>query len=138
MKPLSKILYLEDDPHISEIALIALRDIAGFDVHHCGQGQDAINSFTEFQPDMLLLDVMLPDLDGPQVLEAIRKLDGGESVPAIFMTAKAQKHEQDAYMQQGAISVIVKPFDALTLGETLQSLWSSRGSQSAGEAHLVS
>ncbi len=138
MKPLSKILYLEDDPHISEIALIALRDIAGLHVHHCGLGQDAIESFTEFQPDMLLLDVMLPDLDGPQVLEAIRKLDGGESTPAVFMTAKAQKHEQDAYMQQGAISVIVKPFDALTLGETLQSLWSSRGNQPSGEPHLVS
>ena len=138
MKPLSKILYLEDDPHISEIALIALRDIAGFDVLHCGQGHDAIDAFSDYQPDMLLLDVMLPDLDGPQVLEAIRKLNGGASVPAIFMTAKAQKHEQDAYMQQGAISVIVKPFDALTLGETLQSLWSTRGSQSAGEPHLVS
>ncbi len=126
MKPLSKILYLEDDPHISEIAMIALRDIAGFEVLHCGQGQDAIDRYAAFQPDMLLLDVMLPDLDGPQVLEAIRKLEGGADVPAIFMTAKAQKHEQDAYMQQGAISVIVKPFDALTLGETLESLWKSR------------
>lgn len=125
-KPLSRILYLEDDPHISEIALISLRDISGFDVLHCASGQEAIDQYDAFAPDLLLFDVMLPDMDGPQTLEAIRTRNGGESAPVVFMTAKAQTHEQQQYMDLGALSVIVKPFDAMMLGDQLNSLWSAR------------
>ena len=125
-KPLSRILYLEDDPHISEIALISLSDISGFDVLHCASGQEAIDQYDAFAPDLLLFDVMLPDMDGPQTLEAIRTRNGGVSAPVVFMTAKAQTHEQQQYMDLGALSVIVKPFDAMMLGDQLNSLWSAR------------
>lgn len=132
-KPLSKILYLEDDLHISEIALISLRDISSFDVLHCSSGQDAVDRYDSFAPDLLLFDVMLPDMDGPQTLEAIRSRNDGQSCPVVFMTAKAQTHEQQQYMDLGALSVIVKPFDAMMLGDQLNSIWSARA-QKAGTA----
>ncbi|MAI89133.1 MAG: hypothetical protein CBB65_01445 [Hyphomonadaceae bacterium TMED5] len=122
----NKILYLEDDAHISEIAIMALEDFSDFNVRHCSHGSMAIETFRAYQPDLLLFDVMLPDIDGVETLRRIRQLPGGEHIPVIFMTAKVQKHEQQAYMDLGALSVIVKPFDALNLGDQIKSIWSAR------------
>ncbi|MAP93910.1 MAG: hypothetical protein CMK07_03070 [Ponticaulis sp.] len=123
---LNKILYLEDDPHISEVAMIALRDIGGLDVVHCASGAEALEALKSFEPDLLLFDVMLPDMDGPGTLAAVRQVEGFEKTPVIFMTAKAQKHEQEQYMALGALTVIVKPFDAVMLADSLRSVWSAR------------
>lgn len=125
-KELRKLLYLEDDPFISEVATMALEEFSDLEVLHCDRGIKAIEAFEVFQPDMLLFDVMLPDMDGVETLAEIRKLTNGEGVPVIFMTAKAQTHEQQQYIDMGAVSVIVKPFDAFTLGDQLKSIWSSR------------
>lgn len=125
-KDLKRILYLEDDPSIAEIAQLSLRDISGYDVLHCSSGREAIDKYSDFAPDLLLFDVMLPDLDGRQTLQHIRAEHGRTTAPVIFMTAKAQTHEQQKYMDEGALSVIVKPFDAFTLGAHLQSLWQTR------------
>ncbi len=127
-KPLKKVLYLEDDPHIAEIAMIALQDIGGFTVLHCATGADAVAKVSEFSPDLLLFDVMLPDMDGPQTLQAIRQIEHCDQLPVIFMTAKAQTHEQQQYIDLGALTVILKPFDAMMLGEQLTSIWNSRAS----------
>tara|TARA_B100000678_G_scaffold64418_1_gene52523 strand:- start:7686 stop:8096 length:411 start_codon:yes stop_codon:yes gene_type:complete len=129
-RPLNKVLYLEDDPHISEVAMIAMRDIGGLNVIHCETGADAISQIESFQPDLLLFDVMLPDMDGPQTLDKIRNLSGFEMTPVIFMTAKAQVQEQKRYVDLGALTVIVKPFDALMLADQLRSVWSARASVS--------
>lgn len=126
-----KILYLEDDAHIAEIAIMALADIAGFEVQHCARGQDAISTYATFKPDLLLFDVMLPDMDGPTTLQAIRDLDAYDDTPVIFMTAKAQVHEQKRYMDLGALTVVVKPFDAFGLGDLISSIWKSRFLSSA-------
>ena len=129
-RPLNKVLYLEDDPHISEVAMIAMRDIGGLDVIRCETGADAISQIESFQPDLLLFDVMLPDMDGPQTLDKIRNLSGFEKTPVVFMTAKAQVQEQKRYMELGALTVIVKPFDAMMLAVQLRSVWSARASVS--------
>lgn len=122
---LQRVLYLEDDPNIAEIAQMAMVDISGLNVLHCASGGAAIENYARFQPDLLLFDVMLPDMDGVETLHAIREAHGS-STPVIFMTAKAQTHEQQKYMDEGALSVIVKPFDAFHLGDQLKSLWSAR------------
>lgn len=121
---LRRILYLEDDPNIAEIAQVSLIDISGFEVAHCASGREAINLFSTFNPDLLLFDVMVPDMDGLQTLQHIRAEHPSSRTPVIFMTAKAQTHEQQRYMDEGALSVIVKPFDAFALGQQLKSLWS--------------
>ncbi len=123
---LRRVLYLEDDPSIAEIAVMAMQEFSNLEVLHCDRGQLAVEAFSEFDPEILLFDVMLPGMDGVQTLDAVRKLPGGADVPVIFMTAKAQTHEQQQYMDLGALSVIVKPFDAFMLGDQLKTLWQTR------------
>ncbi len=85
----------------------------------------AIREGGKFQ--LVLLDVMMPGMDGPSTLEAIRRLPEGRDLPVVFCTAKVQKSETDAYMGFGAIGVICKPFDAMTLSAEIQKLWEQSG-----------
>lgn len=122
---LQRILYLEDDLLIAELALLALQDMGGFTVHHCCSGQEAIDVASGFAPQLLLFDVMLPNMDGPQTYDRVKRLPGCADVPVVFMTAKAQKHQEQAYLELGACGVIGKPFDPLTLGDRVRLLWST-------------
>jgi CheY-like chemotaxis protein len=123
--PLQRILYLEDDPLIAELALMALQDLGGLTVRHCASGPEAIRAVEGFRPQLLLFDVMLPDMDGPQTFGHINGLPACADVPVIYMTAKAQKHQEQAYLDLGACGVIPKPFDPLSLPEQVRALWST-------------
>lgn len=120
---LKRILYLEDVGPIAEVGTMALEEFGGFEVRHCFSGPEAISALEEFEPQLCLFDVMLPGMDGPQTLEYIRKSAKGRDLPVVFMTAKAQIHEQEAYMKLGALGVIVKPFDPMALGDTVRGYW---------------
>ena len=124
MPGLHKILCVDDEQDILDIAKLSLEAIGGFEVLTCTGSHRALEKFASFRPDLVLLDVMMPDLDGPAILAAIRQLEGGEAVPALFMTAKVQPAEKAAYLKMGAIGVISKPFDPMTLPEDIQALWS--------------
>ena len=115
-----KVLYVEDDPDIQVIARIALEDLGGFDVRACESGDQALAAIADFQPDLLLLDVMMPGMDGPTLLAHLRKTANGACAPAIFMTARVQRAEIEQYLALGAMSVIAKPFDPLTLAEQIR------------------
>lgn len=117
-----KVLYVEDDPDIQVIARIALEDIGGFDVRTCNCGPDAIGAITDFCPELLLLDVMMPGMDGPTLLGHLRKTENGASAPVIFMTARVQGSEVEQYLALGALDVIAKPFDPLTLSVQINQL----------------
>jgi CheY-like chemotaxis protein len=80
----------------------------------------------DFHPDLLLLDVMMPEMDGPSTLRALRALPQTAAVPAVFMTAKVMPHEVAALRGLGAIEVVPKPFDPMTLAETLREIWRRR------------
>lgn len=123
MQTLKKILYVEDEPDIRTIAQVALEDIGGFTVKYCGSGREALEQAESFVPDLLLLDVMMPGMDGPATLQALRKMPKLVNTPAIFMTAKAQTAEIEEYGKLGVLDVIVKPFDPMRLAETLQDCW---------------
>ena len=120
---LNKILYVEDDPIIAELAGMVLTTFGGFDVGHCASGAEAIAAFPEFAPHPLLLDVMMPEMDGPQTLQNIRSMPRGNAVPAVFMTARVQVHERKSYMQLGALGVIPKPFDPMTRSDQIAEMW---------------
>jgi CheY-like chemotaxis protein len=124
-EPLRRILYLEDDLLIAELALVALEDLGGLTVRHCGSGREAIDAAPQFAPQLLLFDVMLPDMDGPRTFEHINRLPSCADLPLIFMTAKAQTHQERSYRKLGACGVIAKPFDPLTLPEQIHALWSA-------------
>jgi two-component system OmpR family response regulator len=120
---LKRILYVEDEPDIQAVARIALEHVGGFILEICNSGQEAIERGPRFKPDLLLLDVMMPGMDGVTTLRELRKLPGLQSTPAMFMTAKVQPSEVAQLRQQGAIDVIPKPFDPMTLSENIRSLW---------------
>lgn len=120
MNPLKKILYVEDQKDIQMIAEYALTAIANYTVKTCNSGDEALAEIEAFSPDLLLLDVMMPGLDGPETLQEIRKLPSYKNTPAIYMTAKILPNEIDDLMSHGAIGIIPKPFDPVTLGDEIQ------------------
>ena len=123
---LSKILYVEDEPDIQSIAKLALEAVGGFTVKICSSGQEALESVTDFSPDLILLDVMMPGMDGPSTLQALRKLDVCAKIPVVFMTAKVQPQEVAGYKALGALSVIAKPFDPMTLSNQVRAIWNQQ------------
>ena len=120
--PLQRVMLVEDDPDIQAIALIALEDIGGLQVQTCATGFEALECFASFDPDLVLLDVMMPGLSGPETLTALRRLPNGKRVPVVFMTAKVQKGEVQEYLNLGAVGVVPKPFEPMTLADELRTL----------------
>lgn len=123
-KSLTNILYVEDDLDIQAVAQIALEVVGGFVLKTCSSGAEAIAAIDNgFVPDLLLLDVMMPNMDGPTTLAELRKKTTTANTPVIFMTAKVQSSEQDYYFTLGAIGVIAKPFDPMSLSVQVRTLW---------------
>ena len=125
---LKKILYVEDEADIQEIARLALERAGGFEVEVCGSGEEALRVAPVFQPDLVLLDVMMPHMDGPTTFQELRKDSRLAQTPIIFMTARVQAHEIAQYMELGALDVISKPIDLTALPDTLRSIWNRNAS----------
>ncbi|MEP3562958.1 MAG: response regulator [Marinobacter sp.] len=119
---LNKVLYVEDDADIRAIAELALQDVGGFSTALCSSGAEAIEVAPDFQPDLILLDVMMPEMDGPQTLLELRKIKATQDTPVIFMTARIQRTEIDEYLSLGALGVIPKPFDPMTLADEIRRI----------------
>ncbi|WP_039915738.1 response regulator [Cellvibrio mixtus] len=122
-RELTRILYVEDDPDIQAIAMMVLETISGFVVEACSCGGDALQKAVAFNPDLILLDVMMPGMDGPETLKGLRGFSELEKTPVVFMTAKVQPQEVQAYIEMGAVGVIAKPFDPMTLAQQLRDIW---------------
>ncbi|MEM6456063.1 MAG: response regulator [Acidobacteriota bacterium] len=120
---LERILLIEDDHDIQVVARLALEDLGGFDVRVCDSGTEALDAVEAFAPDLILLDVMMPQMDGPATLSALRSTDATRDTPVVFMTAKAQPDEVAAYRRLGALDVIIKPFDPMTLCDAIRAIW---------------
>lgn len=120
---LDKILYVEDDPDIQAIAVMVLDAISGFTLEPCSSGSEALSKAVDFNPDLILLDVMMPGMDGPETLHALRQLPELANKPVVFMTAKVQPQEVQGYLDLGAVGVIAKPFDPMTLADQLREIW---------------
>ncbi|MAE43507.1 MAG: hypothetical protein CMF63_00675 [Magnetovibrio sp.] len=123
MTSLQRILHVEDEPDIQEVARLTLESMGGFTVETCGSGQEALDKAPGFAPDLILLDVMMPGMDGPATLRELRKLPEIAETPIVFMTAKAQTHEIEEFKQMGAADVITKPFDPMTLSGQIRDIW---------------
>jgi len=121
---LKRILYVEDDEDIAEVAVMALEALGNFEVTHCLSGKSAIESYLSVAPQLVLIDVMMPEMDGLETITELTKEYGPSLAPFIFMTARAQLHEQAVYREMGALEVIIKPFDPLTLCGDIEKVWS--------------
>ena len=123
MSDLQRILYVEDEPDIQAVAKMALEMVGGFVVKICSSGEEALKDGQGFMPDLILLDVMMPNMDGPSTLLALRQQTALSETPVIFMTAKVQPIEVEYYKSIGAKGVIAKPFDPMTLATQVRTIW---------------
>lgn len=129
-----RILYVEDEPDIRTLVQMALELVGGFTVIACACGDDALQAAPQARADLLLLDVMMPGRDGLSTLQALRALPATARTPAIFMTAKVQPGEIALYKAQGAVDVISKPFDPMTLPSRIEAIWVLHRAASPGTA----
>lgn len=120
---LERILYAEDEPDIQSVAKLALEVLGGYEVLLCGNGSEALDQVSGFDPSVILLDVMMPGMDGPATLAQLRSNPNTAKIPVIFLTAKAQVSELKQYQALGALDVIVKPFDPMMLAAQVQKIW---------------
>lgn len=117
-----RLLLVEDDSDIAAVATMALGMSGDFEVTGCSSGAQALEVLQRLRLDIVLLDVMMPEMDGPSTLAALRRLPGHVATPVIFLTARAQKDEVARYLDLGAIGVIPKPFDPVQLGRQVEEL----------------
>jgi two-component system OmpR family response regulator len=120
---LTAVLYVDDEPDIREIAAMALGLIDGLAVSTCASGEQALKAMSISEPQLVLLDVMMPTMDGPATLCCMRKDPSLNAIPVIFVTAKAMPKEIAQFRDLGAAGVIAKPFDPMKLGEQVLALW---------------
>lgn len=129
MTGLNRILHVEDDEDILMIARLALADLGGFDVMQCASGPEALREAEAFAPDLLLLDFMMPEMNGVQTLKALRALPSLTDIPAIFMTAKAMELVDAELEGLGVLGRISKPFDPVALPSEIRRYWAQREAQ---------
>lgn len=115
MPVIKNVLMVDDDAAIRRVAEISLSRIGKLNVMLASSGAQALEILESFVPDVILLDVMMPGMDGPSLFKAITAKPKFATIPVIYMTAKAQKHEVQNYYDSGISGVIIKPFDPVTL-----------------------
>ncbi|MAA64554.1 MAG: hypothetical protein CL581_07240 [Alteromonadaceae bacterium] len=123
MSALQRVLYVEDEPSIQAVAQLALEAVGGFTVKVCSSGEAALEEVVGFGPDIILLDVMMPGMDGPQTMRALREISELDDIPIVFVTAKVQPAEIESYLRMGVADVIAKPFDPMTLSDKVREIW---------------
>lgn len=114
---MTRILYVDDDNDIREVALMALELDDGLEVRGCASGAEALAVAPTFQPELILLDVMMPQMDGPTTLTELRADPRTANIAVVFITARTQTAEVEQLKRLGALGVIPKPFDPMTLAE---------------------
>ena len=118
-----RVLIIDDDPSIREVAKMSLELVAGWDVTTAPSGADGIRAARDERPDGILLDVMMPELDGPATLAELRQDDTVGTTPVIFLTAKVQAAERTRFAELDVAGLIAKPFDPMKLSEQMAELF---------------
>ena len=117
-----KVLIIDDEEDTREIAKMSLSLLGGLDVVEAESGKDGIEVASHSRPDVILLDMMMPIMDGPSTLEALRTNEATKDIPVIFLTAKAMTTEIEKLKRMGATGVLTKPFDPTTLASQVQAI----------------
>ena len=114
---MNRILYVDDEADIREVAQMALELDPDLEVRTSASGRDGIAEATAWRPDLILLDVMMPEMDGPTVLRHLKERPETASIPVVFITARTQAQEVAALQALGARGVLAKPFDPMALAD---------------------
>ncbi|MBI5276044.1 MAG: response regulator [Burkholderiales bacterium] len=121
-REINRILYIEDDPDIRAVGVMSLEAVGGFTVVACASGAEAIAAAPSAAADLVLLDMMMPGMDGHATLRALRALPETADTPAIFMTARVQAEEIAQHKAVGGLDVIPKPFDPMALPDQIRRI----------------
>lgn len=120
-----KVLILDDEPDIRYLAALGLERFGGMTVREAATADEAVAIAREYLPDVILLDVVMPNEDGPRVLERLRQDPATAAIPVIFMTANAADSDLERLMRIGALAIVAKPFDPVSLGDTIRAALST-------------
>ena len=121
--PLSRICYVEDDEDIQRIVRMTLERVGKMTVEVVGDPTLAIEAMSAFKPDLVMLDWMMPKMDGPAVFQQMKLRPETSALPVVFITAKASQRELDELSALGAVGTISKPFSPKDLPEQLRQIW---------------
>ena len=115
-----RVLHIDDEPDIRAVVALSLGLDSEFEVHSCASGKDGLAAAAECPPDIILLDVMMPVMDGPETLRHLRQNPKTADIPVVFVTACAQTREVEHFKSLGAAGVIAKPFDPMTFAASVR------------------
>lgn len=124
-----RVLYVDDEADIREVATMSLGLDPALEVQDCSSGQQALGVAALWQPHLILLDVMMPEMDGPQTLAQLRTAEQTRGIPVVFITARTQAYEIERFLSLGAIGVIAKPFDPMALAAQTRRYLDGRASE---------
>ena len=122
-----RVLHVDDEPDIREVVELSLGIDPDFSVQSCDSGEAALPIASNWQPNIILLDVMMPTMDGPTTLARLHENPHTAKIPVVFMTARAQTREVDSFRSLGAVGVIVKPFDPISLAPSMRGYLQKTG-----------
>lgn len=125
MRPLKRILHVEDVPSIQVVTRITLEKLGGFQVLSCATGQDALDQVQAFAPDMILLDVMLPQMDGIELLHQLAQRVDLQHIAVVLLTGQQEPADLAELKRLGVRRLLHKPFDPLQLAAQLSEIWES-------------
>ncbi len=115
-----RILYVDDEPDIREVACLSLGLDPEFDVRECASGPEALDAARRWRPHLIMLDVMMPGMDGPTTFEKLREIPEAAATPILFITARTQERDVARLRALGAAGVIHKPFDPMALASEVR------------------
>lgn len=122
---LQRILLADDEPDILEISKIALESVGGYEVAVCGTGRELLDLLPDVKPDLIIVDVLMPGMSGPEVFDELRRMPEYAPVPVVYLTGVIAEHEIKALLDSGVADVILKPFDPMTLADRVSAIWRS-------------
>ena len=133
-----RILIIDDEDDIRQVAAMSLETVAGWDVVLASSGKQGIERASSEQPDAILLDVMMPDIDGPTTYQILKQNGNTAHIPVLLLTAKVQGQDRRKLDELGAAAILSKPFDPLTLAAQISEVlgWNLDGASSSGPAPI--
>ena len=117
-----RVLIIDDEDAIREVAKICLELVGGWEVSICGSGSEGLVIAMDQQPDAILLDVMMPGMDGPETFKALQREEATRNIPVILLTGKERDSEDCEFDNLGVRGIISKPFDPLTLSNNVSKV----------------
>jgi DNA-binding response OmpR family regulator len=125
MTELKRVVHIDDEPDIREIVNMSLALVGGLEVIQFPSGEAALPELEAVAPELILLDVMMPNMDGEETYRRIRQMPSLESTPIVFMTAKASSTDLSHLRELGALDVLIKPFDPMSLADQVKTIYRS-------------